>query len=126
MTNVFDTSAVIAFMRNEPGADRLAGLLEGAAISAVNLAELITHGVRSGVEANEVRADFAGLKLAVHPFDEEMATVTGALEPATRRYGLSLGDRACLALAKRLGARAVTADRVWAKLDLGITVDVFR
>jgi len=123
---VFDASAVIALLRDEAGAERLAGSLRGNAISAVNLAELVAHAVRSGTPTEEIRADFARLDLAVHSFDEDAAVATGHLAAATRRLGLSLGDRACLALAKKLGATAVTADRAWAKLDLGIPVEIFR
>lgn len=126
MTLVFDTSAILAVLRNEPGAESLAERFHGGAISAVNLAELITHGVRSGVAAEEIRADFSGLKIAVHPFDEQAATATGALTAETQRLGLSLGDRACLALAQSLGGTAITADRAWAKLKLGISIEVFR
>ena len=74
----------------------------------------------------EIRADFESLKLTVHSFDVAAATATGALAAATRRFGLSLGDRACLALAKSLGGKAITADRVWGKLDLGVPIEVFR
>ena len=126
MTAVFDTSAVIAVLRNEPGSEDLVGRFQGGAISAVNVAEIITHGVRSCIPAEEIRADFESLKLTVHSFDVAAATATGALAAATRRFGLSLGDRACLALAKSLGAKAITADRVWGKLDLGVLIEVFR
>jgi PIN domain nuclease of toxin-antitoxin system len=65
-------------------------------------------------------------QLAVVPFDEELARQTGALRPATRSLGLSLGDRACLALAQREQLPILTADRIWAKLDLGIAIKVVR
>src|SRR5256885_16800109 len=105
MTTVFDTSAVIAVLRNEPGSEHLVDRFQGGAISAVNVAEIITHGVRSGIPAEEIRTDFESLKLTVHSFDMEAATATGALAVATRRVGVSLGDRACLALAVSLGDR---------------------
>ena len=126
MTLIFDTSAIIAVLRDEPGAERIAGRFDGGVISAVNLAEVITHGVRGGIPAEEVRADFAGLKISVQPFDEEAATATGALAVQTQRLGLSLGDRACLALAQKLGGTAVTADRAWGQLKLEISIEVFR
>jgi PIN domain nuclease of toxin-antitoxin system len=66
------------------------------------------------------------LDLDLHPFDEPLAFETGALRAATRDRGLSLGDRACLALAQRLGASVLTADRAWQGLDLGIPVEVLR
>lgn len=126
MTLVFDTSTVIAVMRRETGADRIAELFAGGAMSSVNFAELVAQGVRRGVSAEDVTNDFTQLKLVVHAFDLEDATLTGALIAVTRPFGLSLGDRACLALAKRLNGTAVTANHAWAKLDLGIPIDVFR
>ncbi|MFZ1106612.1 MAG: PIN domain-containing protein [Hyphomicrobiaceae bacterium] len=65
-------------------------------------------------------------RLAIVPFDEELARQTGALRPATRSLGLSLGDRACLALAQRERLPVLTADRSWAKLDLGIAITMVR
>ena len=126
MRLVVDTSAVIAVLRMEPGAERIAGRLQGAAISAVNFAELMTYGVRGGSDPEEFRTDVESLKMSVQAFDQRAAVVTGNLAASTRRFGLSLGDRACLALAKILKGQVVTADRVWAKLDLGISVEVIR
>jgi PIN domain nuclease of toxin-antitoxin system len=123
---VVDSSTLIAVMRGEPGAERVAHLLEGAAISTVNLAEVVAHAVRSGVEAAEARRDLDGFNLSVHAFGEEDTIDTGALTAVTARHGLSLGDRACLALARRLGARAVTADRSWRAVDVGVEIEVFR
>jgi PIN domain nuclease of toxin-antitoxin system len=126
MTLVLDTSAVIALLRSEPGAQRVAERVGEGAISCVSLAEVISHGVRGGVPAEQVRADFAASQIPVHAFGEDDAVVAGALYTATKHLGLSLGDRACLALAKRLGCGVLTGDRAWAKLDIGIAVEVFR
>jgi PIN domain nuclease of toxin-antitoxin system len=126
MTLVIDTSAAIAVLRSEPGAEKIAYRLKGAAISAVNFAELMTYGVRGGADVEEFRTDIEGLEMNVHAFDGRAAVITGSLAATTRRFGLSLGDRACLALAKMLDGQVVTADRVWAKLDLGIPIEVIR
>ena len=85
--------------------------------------------VRGSSEA-DVRAILGNISVEIVPFDEELAYRAGLLQPATRAAGLSLGDRACLALAERLSLPAMTSDRVWATLQLdtqlGIQVDVFR
>jgi len=105
-------------------------IADGARISAVNLAEVVTRMVDQGYDEEEAHADLASLALEVVPFDEELAYRTGLLRTATRSAGLSLGDRACLALAERLGLPALTADRSWAMLQLdarlGIQVEVVR
>jgi PIN domain nuclease of toxin-antitoxin system len=126
MIFVFDSSAVIAFLRREPSAEQLIDRFDGSAISAVNYAEVISHGVRSGIAPDEMRADLSGLQLIIHTFDEAAAAATGALIRQTKPLGLSLGDRACLALAKSLGATVITSDRAWGRLDLGIAMEFFR
>lgn len=125
---VLDASALLALMRHEPGAAVVASHLGHSAISTANLAETYGRLLRemSRPDPDDVRKDIEMLKLAVHPFDVEQAFFAGLLEPATRKLGLSLGDRSCLALAKKLQARVLTADRVWAKLDLGIRIEVVR
>jgi ribonuclease VapC len=125
---VLDASALLALMRHEPGAATVAGHLGHSAISTANLAEAYGRLLReiSSPDPDDVRRDIEMLKLTVHPFDVEQAFFAGLLEPATRKLGLSLRDRACLALAKKLQARVLTTDRMWAKLDLGIRIEVIR
>lgn len=114
-------------MAGEPGAAVVAqAMREGAVISAVNLAEVVTKLRDKGADEEAIRADLDTLGLTVIPIDEELAVQTGLLRSATRAAGLSLGDRACLALAKRLGIPALTADRAWATLSVGVTVQVIR
>jgi len=122
-----DASAILALLQQEPGAEKLTPeLLADAVVSTVNLAEVQSKLVKKGFEADEAWA----LAHAPVPesigFDEQMARDTGGMIRVTERYGLSLGDRACLALARSLGAPVYTTERIWAQLDLGILIHVIR
>ena len=123
---VLDSSALLCLLNDEEGAELVAAALPIAAISAVNLAEVVAKLRERGLALEEIRAALAGLSLDVRPFAAAQAYETGDLRPSTRALGLSLGDRACLALAAELGAPALTADREWQKLKLGINVRVVR
>jgi ribonuclease VapC len=123
---VFDASALLALLRQEAGAERASDFLVGAAVSAVNYAEVIGRLVDLGGQPVEVAREVDRFDLDIVPFDREASVQAGALRAATRRHGLCLGDRACLALAARLGVPAVTADRAWASLDLGVEVVLIR
>jgi PIN domain nuclease of toxin-antitoxin system len=123
---VADASAVIALLKDEAFGAFEPERLVGAAISAVNFCEVLTKLGSSGLTEAETDAAVAALDLRVIAFDEDQARATARLWPATRRFGLSLGDRACLALGRGLGRPVVTADRTWAKLDIGIDVVLIR
>jgi ribonuclease VapC len=123
---VLDASAVLARLRAERGGDVVQARAPDAVISAVNYAEVISKLIDLGVSVEAAAAAIGELELAVFPFDEIDAARTAALRAATRRRGLSLGDRACLALAERLGLPVLTADRAWAELDLGVEVVLIR
>ena len=123
---VLDASAVIAFLRREKGADVVASAIPGAAISAVNLSEVATWLSDAGTEDVKIRLTLNGLQLECNDFDGEAAFASAGLRRATREKGLSFGDRACLALAKRLDLPVLTADRSWAELDLGVEVRLIR
>lgn len=123
---VLDASAVIALLRREKGADIVASVLPGAAISAVNLSEIATWLSDAGTEEKRIRLTLDGLQLQCNAFDEESAFKAADLRKATRGKGLSFGDRACLALAKHLALPALTADRSWAELNLGVDVRLIR
>ena len=132
MTAVLDASALLALLKGEPGAERVAEALErGAYLSAVNLAEVLSKLADWGEDPAEAQARMAqvgllGAAVEVLPFTEEDALEVARLRALTRAHGLSFGDRACLALARRLGLPALTVERAWAELDLGIPVEVLR
>jgi ribonuclease VapC len=126
VSSVFDASAVLAIFNAEPGSDQAIEFLEGAAISTVNLAEVVTKLLERDFSEQKVIQYLMTLDMAVMAFDEDAALETGRLRAATRHLGLSLGDRACLATAKSLGAPAVTTDRSWQGLNLGIDIRVIR
>lgn len=115
---VFDSSAIIAFVRGEPGYEKVVPYLGLAAISAVNLQEVVKV-LSSTIQKPElVRSMVAELSLDIHAHEEADAFAAAALAPATRRFGSGLGDRSCLALAIKLGVPALTTDRAWAELQI--------
>ncbi len=123
---VLDASAVLAVLNAERGADRLAREMSKAAISAVNLSEVVAKLTDAGMPSIEARATLSILGLDVHPFDREAAYAAGELRADTRAFGLSLGDTACLALGRSLRARVWTTDRRWAELRVGVEVRLAR
>ena len=123
---VLDASALIAVLREEPGAAAVEGLLDSAAISAVNLSEVQAKLVEHGAPAAGAWSWLIDLDLEVVDFDLPQARIAGDLRALTRERGLSFADRACLALAQVLGRAAVTTDRAWAGLELGVEVRLVR
>lgn len=123
---VLDASAVLAYLRGEPGADRVLSVMPGAAISAVNLSEVIQKLLDLGAPEEVVIESIGQLPCRIVAFDGEQAVEAGLLRVRTRAKGLSLGDRACLALAAREQVAAFTADRVWGSLDLDLEVVLIR
>jgi PIN domain nuclease of toxin-antitoxin system len=117
---VLDTSALMAVLRDEPGAVRVAPLLESGLVSSVNLAEVQTKLVLAGLEDQLAWWHIDELKCQSVPFDDGQALIAGSLARTTKPYGLSLGDRACLALAIQRKATVYTTDAVWKNLDLGV------
>ncbi|GIW86410.1 MAG: hypothetical protein KatS3mg108_0734 [Isosphaeraceae bacterium] len=124
--SVLDASALIAFLRNEPGADNVRAILPSACISAVNLAETYGKLVQYGKRLDDTVRLIARLRLRVVPFDADQASIAASLWVPTRSAGLSLGDRSCLALALHLNAPAVTAERAWAACELGVRLVMIR
>jgi len=123
---ILDSSALLAVLRAEPGAERVEAHLEDAGVGAVNLSEVVAKLAEDGVPETQIRQAIARLELEVRAFDEEQAYAAGMLRRTTRGFGLSFGDRACLALAYSSDALALTADRSWSRLDLGIAIEVIR
>ena len=126
MSIVFDSSALLAITFEEEGAEIAAQALNDGIISAVNASEVITRYVDLGASEEEALTSFRAFGLEIYPFDESLAIATGFMRSATRDAGLSLGDRACLALAIREHSSVLTADRAWATLDLDIAVELIR
>lgn len=126
MSIVFDSSALLAITFEEEGAEVAAQALSDGIISAVNASEVITRYVDLGASEEDARASLLTFGLNIYPFDESLAIVTGLMRAVTRDAGLSLGDRACLALAIREQTKVITADRMWAKLDLDVVVELIR
>jgi len=124
--DVLDASALLVYLRDEPGAQAVADTIaSGAAICAVNLAEVFSHATDRGADpallADDLtRRGLLGGALVVEDFTATDAIEVARLRPLTRQAGLSVADRACLALAHRLGTLAVTADSTWS----GLTLDV--
>ncbi|MBN8726474.1 MAG: type II toxin-antitoxin system VapC family toxin [Xanthomonadales bacterium] len=115
---VYDASALLAVVFDEPGAEAVMEQLSrpGGAVSAVNWSEVGAKLVERGLKEGELARELAVFGLDVVAFDEAQAIMAAALRPITRKLGLSLGDRCCLALGRLQEARIVTADAAWCKL----------
>jgi PIN domain nuclease of toxin-antitoxin system len=124
---VLDASAVLALLNQEPGAQKLTPeLLRDATASTVNLAEVQTKLVREGGDPEEAWELALAPISEAEPFTSEQAKVAGTLVRQTRPLGLSLGDRACLALAITLGAPVYTTDKDWKNLKLSVPIHILR
>jgi PIN domain nuclease of toxin-antitoxin system len=122
---VLDASAVLALLFGESGAEIVADYIaDGAAMSTVTQAEVGTVLIRNGQNPNALARVAAQVR--VEQFSVTDADTAAALVAKTQRFGLSLGDRACLALAKRLNAQALTAERSWARLEVDIEITLIR
>ena len=126
MRAVLDASALLAYLQNELGSDAVEAMLTESIISSVNWAEVVQKSIAAGVSVDGMRDDLEAVGLIVSPFTPEEAEIAGRLWQQTRQYGLSLGDRACLSLGIRLNVPLLTADQIWASLNLPITVQVVR
>jgi len=121
-----DASAMLAVLLNEPGGARVMPVLHDGILSAVNLAEVHTVLLRRGEDSLVAWKEITSLPFEVCPLTQQQARTIAELEAPTRRFGLSLGDRACLALAIERKAKVYTTDRNWKNLALGIAVEVIR
>lgn len=125
MKAVLDSSAVLALLLGEPGAEAVTAALPGALLSTVNLAEVVAKLCERGMPAGEARAAIEATGVALVDFGVDQACLSGDLRKMTRPRGLSLGDRACLALARLRDLPALTADSAWEGLA-GFDVVVIR
>lgn len=126
MNFVLDSSALLAVIRDEAGAENVAATLPNAMVSAVNMVEVIARLIDLRHSAATAQAIFEALPVDVVPFEADQAALAGRLREETRHLGLSLGDRACLATAIERGATVLTADRAWAGLDVGCPIQLIR
>jgi len=126
---VLDSSALLAILNDESGAEifsRRLDLLENATMSAVNVAEAYAKIVKSGMDPEDAWNAVTAPIAEIREFAADQAKISGGLVPHTSSLGLSLGDRACLALGIALNAPIYTADRAWKKLDVGILIHLIR
>jgi ribonuclease VapC len=123
---VLDSSAILAVVFNEPGDEVVIPLLKGGLLSTVNSAEVHTRLVLRGLNADFAWRRVMALGCEIRFFDDVQARLAGELAPKTRPLGLSLGDRACLALAIQRKAVVYTTDAAWKNLNLGIEINVIR
>ncbi|MEK0085275.1 PIN domain-containing protein [Benzoatithermus flavus] len=125
---VIDSSALIALLMHEPGWERVMAAVTAAVAPTTILSELVGYFAKNDLDLAELRSSLRELDLDFVALDHETAWLAGEMEPATRAAGLSLADRSCLALARRLDRVALTGDRTWIRVarDLGIEVELFR
>ena len=142
MTVVLDASALLAYLKNEPGGDRVDRVLAESVMSSVNWAKVIQKSIlilrgyanAAGVDVEGMLDDLQALGLIIEPFMSEDGEMAGRLWKQTRQYGLSLGvgvaspleTRACLSLGLRLGVAVLTSDRAWASLNQSLDIQVIR
>lgn len=123
---VLDASAVLALLNRESGHDRVETVLADSVISAVNFCEVMGKLMEAGLSEKEARESLDLLNLEIIPFDADMAHLAAALRPTTRKLGLSIGDRSCLALGLARHLTVVTAERAWAKLRTDVKIEMIR
>ena len=126
MSFVLDASVLLAIVSDEPGADTALELSRQANLSWINAGEVLTKVVDRGGSIDDAMELFTGLNLTFHPFGEVDAIVVAELRPLTRSLGLSFGNRACLALGRRLALSVLTAEKRWPELDLDIDIRLIR
>lgn len=128
-TVAIDSSALLALINNEPGGEAITSLLadEGRLIMlTVNLAEVVAKLVDANYRRDDISAVVSGIPVEWRPFSRDLAVAAGLLRAGTRHLGLSSGDRACLAFALSEGLPVLTADRLWAQLEIGLEVRLIR
>ncbi len=126
MSVVLDTSALLAFLHEEPGGETVSPALEGARISAVNWSEVLLKSLQRKVDIDGMQQEFMEVGVTFEPFTPQQAQTAARLWSHTRKLGLSMADRACLALALDKALPVLTADRAWASLGLDVDIRVVR
>ena len=124
---VLDASVMLAYIQEERGAEYLTKeILDYAVASTVNLAEVQSKLVKKGRDPDEAWEEILSLVIAEETFTSEQARIAGDLITTTEKYGLSLGDRSCLALAIALNAPVYTTEQLWKNLKVGVPIHVIR
>jgi len=125
---IIDASAILAAILGEAGGDAVFAMLDEATVSTVNVAEVYTYAAINELPTEAIDAFFADTGIAIAPFDQQQAVAAGQLASITRKAGLSLGDRSCLALATLRNAEVLTADRPWEQVAdaTGLTITLLR
>lgn len=123
---IFDASCLFISIKKEPGLEAVDAIEDDIVMSSVNVAEIVTKLALGRVSTEDIDSALAERVVTIVPFTAHHAKVAGLLVTRTRHRGLSLGDRACLALAIELGLPIVTADRAWAGLDVGVEIRLIR
>jgi PIN domain nuclease of toxin-antitoxin system len=123
---VVDASAILALLNEETGSEEVLKFIGKAAISTVNLSEVIAKLADAGIPEEDIRQILSNLNLEVIDFNEKQALKAGMLRPNTKSIGLSFGDRACLALGIILNQPVLTTDRLWGSINVGVEVRVVR
>jgi len=123
---VLDASAILTLLNEEPGKDKVEGVLSRSSMSDVNYTEVLAKLLEAGLSVTEATESVGLLGVEIVNFDADMARLTAQLRTMTRKLGLSLGDRSCLALGIRSGSTIVTADRSWARLKVDVAIEVIR
>jgi len=123
---VLDASAILALLNKEPGSEEVLKFIGKAAMSTVNLSEVIAKLADAGIPEEDIRQIISHLNLEVIDFNQEQALKSGILRPITKSIGLSFGDRACLALGIILNQPVLTTDRLWVSINVGVEVRLLR
>lgn len=116
--NLLDTSAVIALLKKEPGYKIIESIIASSAVSAINLAELITVLTRFEITENEIEEITADIVPQIIPFCRDLAKRVNILSKHINGYGLSLGDKACIATGEYYNMNIYTADKIWSELKI--------
>ena len=125
---ILDASVILAAILDERGGDAVFDRLDEAAISTVNVTEVYTYAAINELPTEAIDIFFAETGIDIVPFSQDQAVIAGQLAALTKKAGLSLGDRACLALAKSREAEVLTADHPWERIagDVGLTIPMLR
>ncbi|MEJ7575962.1 MAG: type II toxin-antitoxin system VapC family toxin [Pyrinomonadaceae bacterium] len=123
---VLDASAVLALLNQETGKERVEAVLADSCIGAVNYCEVLGKLIDAGLSEQDAQESVELLSVEVVGFDVDLARLAAVLRPTTKKLGLSLGDRSCLALALSRRNTAVTAEQAWTKLKIGVKIELIR